>query len=145
MLANQTVDGAPLIAELEARKAAHPRLEVLVVSPSLPASRLQLIASDTDAARHQAQERLERSLAALGRAGIAATGVRGDEDPVQAAADALHGFPADEVIVSTLPPGVSRWIERDVVGALRERVRVPVAHVTAAAAGSGPGQAGRAA
>ncbi len=63
--------------------------------------------------------------------------MRGDEDPVQAAADALHDFPADEVIVSTLPPGVSRWIERDVVGALRERVRVPVAHVTAAAGGSG--------
>jgi hypothetical protein len=116
---------------------------VLVISPSVPATRLQLIASDTDAARHEAQERLERSLAALGAAGISASGMRGDEDPVQAAADALHHYAADEIIVSTLPPGASRWIERDVVGALRERVDVPVAHVTAAAGASGGNPVGR--
>jgi hypothetical protein len=145
VLANQTVEGEALMAEVKARSGAHERLEVLVVSPSVPSSRLKLIASDTDAARHEAQERLERSLAALGGAGISARGVRGDEDPVQAAADALHDFPADEIIVSTLPPGASRWIERDVVGALRERVDVPVAHVTASAGASGGNPAGQAA
>jgi hypothetical protein len=143
VLANQTVEGEALMSEVRARKGSHERLEVLVVSPSVPSSRLKLIASDTDEARHDAQERLERSLAAFSAAGISSRGMRGDEDPVQAAADAMHDFPADEIIVSTLPPGASRWIERDVVGALRERADVPVAHVTAAAGASGGNPVGR--
>lgn len=143
VIANQTVEGEELLAEIRARRAEHQRLEALVVSPSVPASRLQLIASDTDAARREAGERLERSLVALGGVGVDARGVRGDEDPVQAAVDALHSFAADEIVVSTLPPGASRWLERDVVGALRERVDVPVAHVTAGAVGPGESAAPR--
>ena len=145
VVANQTVEGEALMAEIKARSEHHGRLEVLVVSPSLPSSRLKLLASDTDAARREADERLQRSLAALAAAGIAARGFRGDEDPVQAAGDALSSFPADEIVVSTLPPGASRWIERGVVGALRERVDVPVAHVTAGAAAPGGSAAGQAA
>ena len=35
--------------------------------------------------------------------------------------DALRRFPADEVIISTHPPGRSNWLERDVVERARER------------------------
>jgi hypothetical protein len=45
------------------------------------------------------EERLRRCLDLLGRAGIEANGVVGDPDPLQAIVDALHGFPADEVVL----------------------------------------------
>ena len=141
VLANQTVEGPDLMAAIDAHSSAYARTEVLVVSPSIPVTRLQLITSDTDSARHEAFERLERSLRTLRDAGYEVDGLRGDEDPLQAAADALHGFAADEVIVSTLPPGRSRWLERDIVGRLRERVSLPVTHVTSPLAAEPEGAA----
>ena len=44
--------------------------------------------------------------------------------------DALRRFPADEVIISTHPPGRSNWLERDVVRARpRSASTSPVTHV----------------
>lgn len=129
VLANRTVEGPELMSAIGKLARAHEALELRVVSPSIPATRLQLIASDTDQARHEAERRLRRSLDALAASGITASGVTGDEDPVQAAVDSLHDFGADEVLVSTLPPGRSRWIERGVVPALQSRLTVPVRHV----------------
>jgi GABA permease len=48
---------------------------------------------------------------------------------VQAVEDALRSFPADEIVLSTHPPGRSNWLERGVVVAVRERFDVPVTHV----------------
>jgi GABA permease len=68
-------------------------------------------------------------LDALDRDGFKATGDIGDGDPVQAMEDGLRVFGADEVIVSTHPPGRSHWLERDVVERARERFDVPITHV----------------
>ena len=38
-------------------------------------------------------------------------------------------FPADEVVVSTHPPGRSNWLELGVVAEARLRFDVPVTHV----------------
>jgi hypothetical protein len=132
VLANRTVEGPELMSAIGKLARAHRDLELLVVSPAITATRLQLIASDTDEARQEADRRLHRSLDALSASGIRARGVTGDEDPVQAAVDSLHDFPADEVLVSTLPPGMSRWIERGVVPALQSRLTIPVRHVAGA-------------
>jgi hypothetical protein len=129
VLANQTVEGAELMEEIGNRAAGRQAVELMVVAPSLPRSRLDLITSDTDGARAEAQERLERSLEALRAAGLVAAGTTGDEDPVQAARDALAGFGADELIVSTHPPSKSRWLERGVVEQLRSEVDLPLTHV----------------
>jgi hypothetical protein len=136
VLANRTVEGPELMSRIGGLARSHKDLELLVVSPSLPGSRLQLIASDTDAARLEADRRLRRSLDTLSASGIRARGVTGDEDPVQAAIDSLHRFAADEVIVSTLPPGASKWIERGVVESLQSRLPIPVSHVAGAEAGA---------
>ena len=54
----------------------------------------------------------------------------GDDDPVQAMEDGLRRFQADEVIISTHPPGRSNWLERDVVRARpRARSTIEVTHV----------------
>jgi len=53
----------------------------------------------------------------------------GDRDPVQAVRDALRERTVDEIILSTLPPGISRWLGQDVPSRLRGAVPVPVSVV----------------
>jgi hypothetical protein len=43
--------------------------------------------------------------------------------------DGLRRFGADEVIVSTHPPGKSNWLESGLVERLREELDLPVTHV----------------
>ena len=101
---------------------------MLVVCPALN-SPVRHWASDEDGARAAAQERLDASLAQLGRDGVQAEGEVGDGDPLQAIEDALRTFGADEIVISTHPEGRSHWLERNVVGAARDRFDVPITHV----------------
>ena len=55
----------------------------------------------------------------------------GVEDPVALVQKAEHGAHIDQIIVSTLPAGVSRWLRADVAGHLRHALHVPVEVVTA--------------
>lgn len=126
VVANETVGGRELLDAV--RERAVPGAAVLVVAPALN-SRVRTWASDEDHARHEAQRRLDDSLDRLLQAGVRARGEIGDGDPVQAIEDALRSFPADEIVLSTHPPGRSNWLERGVVGTVRERFDVPVMHV----------------
>jgi hypothetical protein len=127
VVANETLSGAALRDEIEQR-AVGEDTEVFVVAPALN-TKVKHWTSDDDAARAQAHGRLTAMLDALDRDGFRATGDIGDGDPVQALEDGLRVFGADEVIVSTHPPGRSNWLERDVVERARERFDVPIAHV----------------
>lgn len=60
-------------------------------------------ASDVDAARRDAQQRLVISVASLAAAGFEAEARVGDEDVVQAVEDELGSFPATEVILVSAP------------------------------------------
>ena len=126
VVANETVGGRELLDAV--RERAVPGVAVLVVAPALN-SRLRTWASDEDGARHAAQQRLDDSLDRLREVGVRARGEIGDGDPVQAIEDALRSFPADEIVLSTHPPGRSNWLEQGVVGAVRDRFDVPVTHV----------------
>lgn len=127
VIANETVAGAALRAALRAR-AEGVCEEVLVVSPALN-SQVRTWTSDEDGAREAARERLRASLEQLAAAGVNARGDVGDGDPLQAIEDALRSFPADEIVISTHPPGRSHWLERGVVEQARQRFDVPVTHV----------------
>jgi hypothetical protein len=127
VVANETVGGAALRGKVVERATAA-TADVLVVCPALN-SQLRHWTSDEDDARAAAQERLDASLAALASAGVQAEGQIGDDDPVQAIEDALRTFPADEIVLSTHPPGRSNWLERDIVEHVRERFALPITHV----------------
>ncbi len=134
VVANETVGGGELL-ELLGRKAEGVREEMLIVCPALN-SRVRTWTSDEDGARAAAQERLDESLARLREAGVSARGEIGDGDPLQALEDTLREFPADEIVVSTHPPGRSHWLEQGVVEQARLRFDVPVTHVVVDLAGS---------
>ena len=127
VVANETVAGRALRGEVLHRTSGTDA-DILVVCPALN-SRIRHWTSDEDRAREQAHERLERSLAALSEAGVEARGVVGDDDPMQAIEDALRTFGADEIIISTHPPGRSNWLEKDVITRARERFDLPITHV----------------
>ena len=127
VVANETVAGARLRDEIKAATRGH-SARVLVVIPALN-SPLKHWLSDEDDARAAAAERLDRSVAELGRQGIDARGEVGDADPLQAIEDALGTFGADVVVISTHPEGRSNWLERGVVSSARERFAVPITHV----------------
>ena len=75
--------------------------------------------------------------------GAEADGEVGDRDPVMAVRDALRGREVDEVIVSTLPKGMSRWLGEDVPSRLRDSVPVPVTVVTQESTPDPPTPGGR--
>jgi len=127
VIANETVGGQTLRSAI-LEKSLDVREEVLVVTPALN-SPLKHWVSDEDGARAAAQERLDASLAQLAAAGVEARGEVGDGDPIQAMEDALRTFGADEIIISTHPPGRSNWLERSVVERARERFAVPITHI----------------
>jgi hypothetical protein len=127
VIANETVAGERLREEIR-RRSEGVTERVRVVCPAL-VSPVRYFASDEDAGRERAQERLEHSLEQLRTVGVTAEGEVGDADPLTALEDALRIFGADEVIISTHPEGRSRWLERGVVRAARERFDVPITHV----------------
>jgi hypothetical protein len=127
VIANETVGGAALREAIKSKSEGF-RVEVLVVCPALN-SPIRHWASDEDAARAAAQDRLDASLGRLREVGISARGEIGDAEPLQAMEDALRTFGPDELIISTHPEGRSHWLERGIVEQARERFAVPITHV----------------
>jgi hypothetical protein len=93
--------------------------------------------STEGAAIARARVVLEQALVRFREDGIDATGEVGDGDPVLAVGDVLNRFDIDEIVVSTLPPGVSRWLKRDLPNRLRRRYGIPVTHVAMSPARTG--------
>lgn len=83
-----------------------------------------------------ARARLEEGLDAFRGVGAVADGIVGDVSPATAVEDALRlhadaGREIHEIILSTLPPGPSRWLKLDVLSRVQERTEIPVAHLVA--------------
>lgn len=126
LVANLTLGGEALWQEVRARMEQGPcRFHVMV-----PATHDALSGtwSEEDAVA-AARERLDGALARLGELGAEADGEVGDFRAIDATLDALRDQPYDEVIISTLPPSLSRWLRLDFVSRLRRAVDVPVTHV----------------
>jgi hypothetical protein len=141
VIANRTCP-CPVLAEDIARRAGAAPTDVLVVAPALN-SRLRHWVSDVDEAVARAEERLDLAITALRQLGVIARGEIGDADPLLAIADALANFPADEIVIATLPPGRSNWIERGLIEKATARFGIPIAHLVSSsgAIGSEPVQA----
>ena len=99
--------------------AGLPRGDVLVIAPAFN-SRLRNWLSDDGAARRRAGARLAAFLGELERRGVRAEGRVGDADPLQACADALATFPADEIVIAG-EPGQSMRYADEVATRARER------------------------
>ena len=99
--------------------------EVLVVTPALP-TRFEWLASATDKAREQADERLREVLTQIEELGIEPDGDVGADDPMLAFEDALRDFPADHILVGLRAPDRAGWQERGLLDQLLDRFALPV-------------------
>ena len=127
VIANRTLCEQHLLDELHRRREMGQVMFHLLVPASHPAG------AWTDAqAENEARARLDDMLDTLAVAGIGATGEIGDANPVLAVQDIFRtGQSFDEIIISTLPEGVSKWLAGNVVRRLRTRTELPVTHVVA--------------
>jgi hypothetical protein len=99
--------------------------EVLVMTPALP-TRFEWLASATDKAREQADERLHVVLGQIERLGTEASGTVGADDPLLAFEDALAAFDADHILVGLRAPDRADWQERGLLDELLRRFGIPV-------------------
>ncbi len=85
-----------------------------------------------DAGADEAQRVLDAALPKLSEAaGHEVTGSVGDAEPLMAIQDAVNLGDFNEIIISTLPLGISRWLKLDLVSKARG-LGLPVTHVAAA-------------
>jgi hypothetical protein len=141
VVANQTLGRDELVDLISQRAKAEPS-EFFLVVPATPTMEfvpgtmaLPVMGGipalpDTPAhARELAQERLDAALAQLRDAEVTVDGRVGDPDPVRAAESVLKGRQFDEIIVSTLPSRISKWLRQDLPRRLEHRCGMPVTHI----------------
>jgi hypothetical protein len=119
VVANQTVDSDELYDVLRERAERGP-LAVTLLAPQDQQAGLG----------HRVNAALER----LHAAGIEAEAMLGDVDPACAVIEVWDPRRWDEVLVSTLPTGTSRWLRVDLPHRIARAVDAPVSHVESHAA-----------
>lgn len=128
IVANQTITSPQLVAEILDRHAR----EQCTFHILVPATRTHGTALWTEGrARAHAREVLDAAQRFYRDAGVETTGEIGDESPVLAIGDVLRSESFDEIIVSTLPAGISRWLKLDLPHRIERHYHLRVMHVVA--------------
>ena len=129
VVANRTAATPALIEAVRERAARGPAKFTLLV-PN-PAHGLHAVVDPEDVEQSEGEQVLELAIPLLEEAaGGPVEGMVGDPSPMNAIQDAinLHGF--DEVIISTLPARVSKWLKLDLPSKVTG-LGLPVTTVTA--------------
>jgi hypothetical protein len=103
VVANVTAEAPELIQALKERASRDTCAFTLLVPAPAAGS----------VGREAARERLDSGLAAMRKAGLEIDGLVGDHDPIAAVHDAWDPTEFDEVVISTLPTGASKWLQVD--------------------------------
>ena len=133
VVANETLVGDELVDWLRNR-AEHGPVRVAVVAPVNPPREGYVVYRDSR--RASASRRLDRVLAWLRLAGIAAHGAVYDDDPLTAVKDVLASEDVDEIVVCTHPETKSGWLRKNLVAEIRKAAGDrPVQHIVADVSG----------
>jgi len=132
VVANQTLLGGPLLGRVQECLAAGPcQFHIVVPATHAPGRAMQTEVRD----RAIAVERLRTGLERFRALGVDVEGEVGDARPIDAIRDVmLHAPPFDEIILSTLPPGLSRWLRQDLPHRIQRTFEMPMSIVIARAA-----------
>jgi hypothetical protein len=129
VVAHQTAATPALLDAVRERARSAPATFHLVVPRQ--AHGMHKVVDPQDIGHDQGNEVLAQALPKLTEAaGATVTGSVGDSEPLSAIQDAVNLGSYDEIIISTLPPRVSRWLKLDLVSKTRA-LGLPVTHVEA--------------
>jgi hypothetical protein len=138
VVANQTITNEDLLEAVK-KRAAEEQCTFTLLVPATPSADLSAVniphsPNGTDEADQYAlaRHRLSAGLRIFGQEGIHADGDIGDPDPIQAIHECLNNRQFDEIIVSTLPANVSRWLHQDLPHQVERKFHLPVTVITAA-------------
>ena len=132
VVAHQTAATPALLQAIRERARSGPTQFHLVVPRQ--AHGMHKVVDPQDAGEAEAREVLSDALTMMtGAAGSPVTGSVGDSEPLSAIQDAINLSHFDEIIISTLPRRVSRWLRLDLVSKARG-LGLPVTHVEATTA-----------
>ena len=125
VVANQTLGGGQLL-QLLRHLAERPSSFHVLVPATPPSDHLWTESEAIGIARSRLETALER-FRSIGAEEV--TGEVGDARPLQAIDDVLSRESFDEIVLSTLPPRLSRWLKLDLIHRVRSTYGLPVQHV----------------
>jgi hypothetical protein len=129
LVANRTAVTDELRAAVRARVQRGPATFHLVV-PAHPHG-MHKVVDPQEGDEGEADQTLAVALPTLSEAaGAPVTGHVGDPEPLMAIEDAVNRASYDEIVISTLPHRLSRWLHLDLVSKARG-LGLPVTHVEA--------------
>jgi hypothetical protein len=142
VVANRTVGGEELAAVIRDRiKAGECEFHLLVPVPPTPPIGIAAGFSAMEAGvtpalqgpdeRQLADERLRFGLDWMQGLGAKVDGDVGDTDAIRAIRAVLEATHIDEIIISTLPTTISRWLRQDLPSRVERKFSLPVTVVTA--------------
>lgn len=127
VVANETLTGKELLDAVRSRVEGTDALVYVIAPVNEPRDGYVVYENSR---RASAGRRLDRTLAQLREAGIAASGDVIDHDPLTAVKDAIALEQPDELIVSTHPEAKSGWRRRNLVDEIRKAAGdIPVDNV----------------
>jgi len=118
VVANVTATSDELIAELKAQAERMPAAFTLIV-PATPFG----------GGREAAKGKLQEAIAQLREAGLEAGGSVGNPDPLVAITDVWDPRTFDEIIISTLPMRLSKWLHAGLPERVARITDAPVTHL----------------
>jgi hypothetical protein len=134
IVAHQTAGSPELLERVKELAAADPAAEFTLLVPATPTDHL-LHNWEEGEARQLARRRAEEATRRLAEGGVKLAAARiGAHSPLEAVGDELLARPGyDRIVLSTFPPGISRWLRGNLPAVLQRRTRLPVDHVVAQA------------
>jgi hypothetical protein len=128
VVAGRSADSPGLISSLRLRDGGNPTSFTLLV-PATPHGFAW--ATDMSSGWSEAISRAERGAERMRRAGLEVEEtIVGDPDPFAAVGDVLHSRRFDEVVVATLPRGISSWLKIGLIGRLTRLTDLPISRVS---------------
>ena len=146
VVANQTIGGTALRKELVKRIEAGPS-SFYVLVPNTSAAHYHVVPAaggflpmasmvvesggpeSDEEATEEARQRLNDLVSSLTAHGVEAEGHLGGSHPLEGIEEAMAEHTFDEIILSTLPQRVSRWLAADLPHQVERRWKVPVTTV----------------
>ena len=127
VVANRTAESPELLDALRTRTVQGP-CEFTLLVPSTPHGLAW--AADPDAGHDEAERQREAFVEELRREGLDVEAARvGDPDALAAIQDECNFNSYDELIVSTLPLHISKWLKIDLPSKAQAATGLPVTHV----------------